>query len=129
MLGQKKEPSINSVVNLLALQSLTPTIEGGAATQTTTAVDMGVAKQRDEIFVVDVGTLTNVDKGFARLLESVDNGVFKEVCVLPIAAGFKTAVFQRTSRYLKVKLDYEFVQVDEEDPQPSLLPISLKVIQ
>jgi hypothetical protein len=128
MLGQKAEPRFETVVNLLTLQVLEPTIEGGAATQTTTAVDLGVAKDREEIFTLDVGA-TDIDLGFARLLESVDGDLYQEIAVLPLSEGFHHQVIQRKGRYLKVKIDYEYVQPDEMNPVASSIPLSIKVLQ
>ncbi len=130
MYGQQKEPVVNSILNLSALSTLTPTIEGGAASSTTSAIDAGVPKDREEILFLEVGEITNLDKGFVQITESIDGGVYSDLAILPMSPqATQMRRILRKGRYLKATFLYEFVQVDDEDPQPSAVPLTLKVLR
>lgn len=130
MLGQLNEPIVNSILPLFPLSVLAPTVEGGASEQSSSAIDAGVPKDREEIILLEVGEVTGLDAGFVRINESVDGGIYTELCVLPMTPEvLQTCVIQRKGRYLKATLQYEFVQVDDENPLPSSIPLTLQVLR
>lgn len=130
MLGQQNDPLVNTTLALFALSVLAPTIEGGASEQSSSAIDAGVPKDRVELLYLEVGSVTNLTKGFVRLKESVDGNIYTELCVLKMTPSVvQVCAFKRKGRYLKATLQYEFTQVDVEDPQPSAIPLTLQVLR
>lgn len=130
MLGQQNEPLVNNVLALFPLSVLAPTVEGGASEQSSSAIDAGVPKEREEIVLLEVGEVTGLDAGFVRIKESIDNALYTELCVLPMTPeALQTRVIQRKGRYLKATLQYEFVQEDDENPVASSIPLTLQVLR
>lgn len=128
MLGQQKEPLVNAIVDVFALASTAVEVTD-VDTANGTAVDMGVPKGRQEIVIVDILGVENLDDGFVTIQESVDQGVWSNVCIFQMSDGMQMKQIERKARYLRAVTRLEFEQPDEENPVDTTYLLSIKVLQ
>lgn len=118
------DQSTNNVVTLIAPDIIESSVTGDVA-------DLGVPK-REEIALLQVGTVSNVDVAFVTLHESDNsNGPWFFVGLFsPIQAALTQQLrIKRKRRYLRPSITLEFAQPDEENPVDSVLPLSVALIQ
>lgn len=128
MLGQQTEPIVNNIRRLFDIQVVTDESEG-VIDLTPEPTDLGAAKERDEIIVLDVGNMTNVDAGFIEIHEKLDD-LTNLLCVFKLSES-KTQM-QRIHRkwpFIQVIGKIEFEQPDEENPVETSIPLSIMVLQ
>lgn len=119
MLGVKREPVVNAQLSLLDPQAIAATTNG-------TSLDLGVSKSKEEIVVVNVGTLTDIVVGFITIQESIDNSNWQYLEQIPLMAGVYQKRVARTLRYLRVRV---VVEPSEEEGAAPDVTLSATLIQ
>lgn len=108
MLGVKREPLVNTQLQLLVSQTIAATTNG-------TGLDLGESKQKEEVVIANVGVLTDIDAGFITIQESFDNSTWTFVEQLPLKAGVYQKRIQRNQRYLRVRVVVEETALGSPD--------------
>lgn len=119
MLGVKREPLVNTQFSLLDPQAIAATTNG-------TGLDLGVTKQKEEIVVANIGTLTDILAGFITIQESFDNSNWTFLEQIPLAAGIYQKRIARQQRYLRVRVVVE--PVTDGTPAPDVT-LSVTLLQ
>lgn len=96
MLGIHKEPVVTTVQSLLAAGEQTDTFNG-------TSLDLGEAKNREEIVLLNVNTLTDIAEGQIIVQQSFDDTNWSFLDQIKLKAGVAQIRINRRERYLRVR--------------------------